>query len=452
MRHLIAILVLGLSVGAFVTDALSAPPVAARQTSRPADTAAAGSDKKPESPDEEDEKEKDRFFAITGATVHPMAGPTRTDVTILCKNGKIRAIGDELGLPDDARVLEADGYHVYPGLVAVSSIGVVGAEPPEDTSDVYSLSAVLALAGGITTVVTGNTAAKVNFGTLEDQVVKRDLFVSINYATRSPGSRRSLRASFDRLRQYLRDLEAYEEKKKTDSEAEPPGKSWIRGNNAKYLALLKRESVAVTSANTAHELIEVCDLATQYGIGVVVRGAYEGWTVAPRLARSGVAVIVTPRRRVDVDDERNRSTGSSITNAAVLHAHGVRLAIIPGRSAITTWGLAGRDLFHLPMEAAFAVRGGLPNQAAERAITIDAARILGIDHRVGSIEIGKDGDFVVCDGELLGYLTHARWTVVNGRIAYDKQKETLFDHIRPDGDLDAPPPDDHWPRRLGADW
>jgi imidazolonepropionase-like amidohydrolase len=104
---------------------------------------------------------------------------------------------------------------------------------------------------------------------------------------------------------------------------------------------------------------------------------------------------------------------------------------------------------HLPMEAAFAVRGGLSEDAAVRAITIDAARVLGIDHRVGSIEVGKDADFAIVDGQLLYYMTLVRWTVVNGRVAYDKQKETLLDHIRPGGDRNAPPPEDYWPRSLG---
>ena len=100
------------------------------------------------------------------------------------------------------------------------------------------------------------------------------------------------------------------------------------------------------------------------------------------------------------------------------------------------------------MEAAFAVRGGLPEEAAVQAITLDAARILGVDHRVGSIEVGKDADFAIVDGDLLHYMTLVRWTVVNGRVAYDKKKEGLLDHIRPDGDRNAPPPSDYWPRAL----
>jgi cytosine/adenosine deaminase-related metal-dependent hydrolase len=101
------------------------------------------------------------------------------------------------------------------------------------------------------------------------------------------------------------------------------------------------------------------------------------------------------------------------------------------------------------MEAGFAVRGGLPADAALRAVTLDAARILGIDHRVGSIEVGKDADLIICDGDLLHYMTHIHQAIVNGRIAYQKSADTLFSHIRPEGQLESPPPDDYWPRRLG---
>ena len=101
------------------------------------------------------------------------------------------------------------------------------------------------------------------------------------------------------------------------------------------------------------------------------------------------------------------------------------------------------------MEAAFAVRGGLSEAAAIEAITIEPARILGVADRIGSIEVGKDADFIVTDGDLLSYLTHVRWSVINGKVQYDKMEEGLLDHIRPGGDETPEPPDDHWPRRLG---
>ena len=66
--------------------------------------------------------------------------------------------------------------------------------------------------------------------------------------------------------------------------------------------------------------------------------------------------------------------------------------------------------------------------------------------------MGKDADFAITDGDLLHYMTLVQQTIVNGRVAYDKDEDSLYGHIRPAGDDDAPPPNDHWPRRLGEDW
>ncbi len=417
----------------------------------PAKTSTSDEAKKDADVGEEEKKKeppKDRFFAITGATVHTVTDGDLFGATILAKNGKIIDIGRSISLPEGSETLDATGFHVYPGFIAASGGNLLGSEPPDDTTDVFSLNMAIALAGGITTAVSGNTAANLTYGSVDDMIVRRDLFKSLRYASDNPDGRRKLRADFEKVRQYLRDLQAHEEKKKTDPQAKEPDKEWIKGDYDAYLKLLRNETIAVMDANTAHELIDICDLAERFGIRVVVRGAIEGWTVAPQLARAGVDVIITPRRTADRDDRLNRPNGPSIENAAILHRHGVRLAFVPAVATITLWGVAGRDLLHLNLEAAFAVRGGLPQDTALRAITIDAARILGIDHRVGSIEIGKDADFAVFDGDPLHYMSLVRWTVVNGRIVYDKQKDSLFSHIRPDGSRDAPPPDDYWPRRL----
>lgn len=411
--------------------------------------AAAEKDKKSEKETKKKEP-PDRYLVIRAGTLHTVTQGGLRGVSVLTKNGKIVEIAERVAVPPDAEVLDARRFHVYPGLVAVSSGGVLGSEPPDDTTDVFSLPMTIALAGGITTAVTGNTAAKLSHGELDDMVVRRELFKTLHYPTSDPRARRELREKFERVRQYLRDLEAYEEKKKLDPKAEAPDKDWLKGEYDTIHKLMRKDATALMDAGGAAELLAAADLAARYGFPLVVRGAVEGWTVAPQLSRARVSAIVTPRSSAAANERLNRPSGASIENAAILHRHGVPLAIIPGTSAITLWGLAGRDLLHLNMEAAFAVRGGLPNEAALRAITIDAARILGIDHRVGSIEPGKDADFAITDGDILHYMTHVRWTVVNGRIAYDKEKDTLYDHIRRGGDLDSPPPVDHWPRTLGG--
>jgi imidazolonepropionase-like amidohydrolase len=423
------------------------PPIPSRRPMSPSSTAPTSSTAPPKT--EESDQSDDEFFAVRGAIVHTVSGPTLYGPTVLCNRGKIVAIGHEVVVPEEAEVLDADGFHLYPGLVSVSSSGIVGSEPPEDNTNVYSLSMSLGLAGGVTSVVTGNTVAKLTFGTLDGHVIKRSVFHSLRYSTQDPSGRRQLRASLDRVRRYLRDLDDHAVKKSTDPSAQEPDKKWLQRDYATALKLLKHEIIAVADANTAQELTDLADLAERYGIRIVVRGAREGWVVAPAMARAGLRAVITPRTRRDPDERTNHPNGSSIENARILYDHGVPFAVLPLSTRISTSGLAGRDLMHLPMEAAFAVRGKLPEEVAIRAITLDAARILGVDHRIGSIDVGKDADFVIVDGELLHYMTLVRWTVVNGRIAYDKQKDSLLEHIRPDGDLDAPAPSDYWPRSLG---
>jgi imidazolonepropionase-like amidohydrolase len=393
-------------------------------------------------------KEKDRFLAVVHGRVHTLTGPVLERATVLAKNGVITAIGRDVPLPPDCEVVDAAGLEAYPGLIAAAAGGIHGASNPQDTTNVYGLNMLIALAGGITTALSGNDVAKLTFGTPQDMVLKANAFVSLSYTTRNPLERAQLRADLERVRTYLRDLQKYEREKAAKKDAKPPDKEWLKEKYENYRKLLQHEAVALVSAQETHELRDIAELASAYDFGVVVRGAYEGWTVAPWLGRAGVRAVITPRENREPDERANRPTGSSIENARILREHGVTVAVVPQTTTITLWGLAGRDLLQLNLEAGFAVRGGLSSEDALRTITIDAARVLGVDDRVGSLEVGKDADVVVCDGDLLHYMTQVRYTIVNGRVAYDKAKETLYAHIRPTGQREVPQFDDQWPRRL----
>ena len=395
----------------------------------------------------------DEYLAITGGTVHTVSGGVRHGITILCRNGRIVEMGPRVRIPEGATIVDATGHHVYPGLVAVQSSGIVGGGNPADSTDPFSFSMTLGLAGGITTAITGNGAAKLTFGTLDDHVLATNLWRSISYDTRNPRGRARLRGALDEAREHLRERARYELERRVNPDAKEPARP--RGQAAELLPLLTGEARALISANGVHEILQACDLADEYGIEIVILGGVEAWTVADRLGRSGVSVILRPRQISEPNENLMRENGSTIQNAAILHAHGVPVAVTPagslfgGGSGISLGGLAGRDNLHLPMAAAFTVRGGLSNADAIRTITLDAARVLGIDDRVGSIDVGKDADFAITDGDLLHYMTHVQWTIVNGRIAYDKSKDTLFSHIRPADDSAEAEPDDYWPRRLG---
>jgi len=432
----------------------------------PAKADADAKKKDDEKKDEDDDKVKpDRHLAIINGVVFPMSGrgsgigPVLDGATVLATNGKIAAVGHNIPIPDGAEIIDARGHRVYPGLVAVRSSGIVGGGDPSDTTDVFSLQMALALSAGITTVESGNNAVKLTFGSVDgdEMVLKRNLFVRLRYETSSPSQRRRVREDFERVRNYLRELEAHERakaKNPKDETLKEPDASFIRGPIAEYRRLIEGQAVASVDSDSAFSLLSYASLAEEFGFRMVVRGGAEAWTVSRELARANAMMIITPRTRQDADERMLRQTGARIQNASILDDRGLVMSFIPSGTwfsagdGISLMGLAGRDLLHLPMEAAFAVRGGLPPAVAIRAITLDAARILGIHQRVGSLEVGKDADICIKDGDLLSYTTQTLWTIVNGRVVYDKQNDTLFDHIRPDGDLTPPPPEDHWPRRL----
>ena len=206
------------------------------------------------------------------------------------------------------------------------SSGLVGSA---DGMDVFGLNMTLGLAAGITTAVTGADAVKLTWGTLEDAQLRGGLWESISYDTRSPQARRRLRAAFDRVRQYQRDLEAYEKEKAEDPDAKKPDDRWLRGQYATYQRLMKGETQALMRVDSAHQLLQACELAEQYGIEIIAYGATEGWTVAERMGRAGMSAVVLPRTSQLPNERVVRETGSSIQNAAILREHGVPVAVVP---------------------------------------------------------------------------------------------------------------------------
>lgn len=371
------------------------------------------------------------YLAVVGGDVYTVTRGVILNGTVLCKDGRILKVGQNIAIPEGARMVHAEGMRVYPGLVAVDSRGIIPGRGTDsvDSFDPFALYVDLALAGGLTTVQSRDTIGKLTRGTLDGHLVGTTSWVEINYSTSSPSGRRQTRARLETAREFLRDLRAYELDKQLGKKdlVEPDTK----GMPMDYVGLLKGERMARFRGNTASDLIAICELLEEFPMRSVIVGGREAWTMAPRIGRTGASMVLTPRAKDWADDELNRPSGWSIENARILWDSGVEFAILPGQAGISLGGLAGRDLLTLPMEVAFAIRGGLNQEAALRSVTLDAARILGVADRIGSIEVGKDADLIITDGDLFDYRTFVQWAVVNGRVAYDKQKASYFAHIRP---------------------
>ncbi len=390
-----------------------------------------------EKEEEKEEEDADRWHAIVGGDIHTGTGAVLKGATMLSLNGKIVELGYNVYVPEEAEVLNAEGFRVYPGLVAIASTGLFGSGGDlENSVDPYDQGMMLGLASGITSAVQGTEIAKLKRGSIEDLVMGKNFFQTMRYGSNSPRGKVDLRTKFEKAAEYLRILKVWEASKDPDKGKKPKTTGIDRG----VLAVLNGERRAYFSESQRGDLREIARLAQRFGFRPVINGGMEAWTVADELGRAGATVILTPRTRSSKDERLVREGGSSIENAAILHKSGVQVVVrTPSQGNSTMGGIAGSDILALPISAAFAMRGGLSEQAALEAITVVPARLCGVSHRIGSLQVGMDADCIVTDGDLLHYSTFVQWAVVDGRMVYDKQAEMYFAHIRPRTEVELAP-------------
>ena len=421
---------------------LTAAPAMAQPSSRPGSRP--GKSKPTVAKKTEKKADKDSsWLLIRNVDVFPVNGTIVRDGQILIRDDKIAAIGRDLETPDDCRVLDGDGMRAYPGLVALNGGGLVPSlrGGKGDNLDPKGTVIQLGLAHGITTVIAGTTAVKLDANATDDAILRSGLYTGMQYSRRNPGAKRSLREALRKALTYVRSSQSG----MSDKEKKAAMKEL--GSASRYVPLLEGKRIAVFNVDNYQDILDACELTESFGFRAVFRGATEGWTVPGHMGRANVSVILTPRRRVDPKEGLNRETGSNMANASILYDHGVVVGIATGRNNFDYDGGPGRDALSVAWDAGAAVSGGLPESAALKAITLNAARIFRLDDRIGSLEVGKDADIVICDGEMLHYKTQVYYAVVNGKISYDRNKVTLYRHIRP-RDPKLKKVEQWWPRPL----
>jgi imidazolonepropionase-like amidohydrolase len=173
--------------------------------------------------------------------------------------------------------------------------------------------------------------------------------------------------------------------------------------------LAKKRPLLVT-ANRAADIDAALRVAEEFGVRIVLDSAAEAYLAVDRIKAAGVPVIVHPTmRRAGMGETENLS----FETAATLRREGIPIALQSGYE-----GYVPKTRVAL-FEAAVAVANGLTTEEALAAITIDAAKILGVDGRVGSLAPGKDGDVAVFDGDPFEYVTHCTAVVIDGRMVSD---------------------------------
>lgn len=367
------------------------------------------------------EEEEDRWLHVTNIDLYPVTSAPMPSAEILVKNDKVVAIGRGLEVPEEAEVLDGLGYRCYPGLIALNGGQLVpSGGGPGDALDPDGLTTIMALAHGITTTLSNTTAVKLVAGTLEGAVLRQQLFQGLFYSSTRPQQKAKLRADLTKARDLHRGVLKGKDGKKPNI-----------GQAAQYLPLFEGKKTAVFNVTDTHSILEACELIETFGFRAVLRGCTEGWVVPGAVGRSGAYAMLIPRQTADPDEKLNRPTGSNMDNASILYNHGVPVIAATPQSRVNMDGQPGKDALAVAFSAASMVGGGLPEKAALEAVTITAARAYGLEDRIGSIEVGKDADFVIVTGEMLHYATMVQYAVVNGRVAYNRDEQPLYRHIRP---------------------
>ncbi|MCS6977756.1 MAG: amidohydrolase family protein [Gemmatales bacterium] len=190
--------------------------------------------------------------------------------------------------------------------------------------------------------------------------------------------------------------------------------------------LVEKKIPLRTDAASVEQIRTALALAKELGYAVILEGVHEAWLIPEELKEAQAQVILTPRSRRRPQLGKEDSTGSSIETAGILERTGVPFAVATLGNSVNLDGIPGRDLTSLMLEAAFAVRGGCSDDTALAAITINPARMLGLDKRIGSIEIGKDADLLILTGPPLDYHSHVDKALVGGKVYYDRVRENIY--------------------------
>lgn len=379
--------------------------------------------------------------AFRGARIIPIVGPTIERGVLVVDGGKITAVGamGSVTIPQGATVVDLAGKTIMPGLVDTHShIGdVEGADRSNPIQgDVRALDAInarsdhiqRARSGGVTTVnvmpgsghlMSGQTAyLKLRQGgTIGELLFCRDVLREIcggmkmangtnsRSAPPFPGTRAKsaalVRERFVKAREYREKLRAGEQ----DSTKRPARDLEMEA----LVEVLDGKRIVQHHTHRHDDVLTVLRLKEEFGFRVVLHHVSEAWKVAPEIAKAGVpcSIIV-----IDAPGGKQEAMGLSFESGAALEKAGVLTAFH------TDDGITDSRFFL--RSAGLAVRAGMSREKALEGLTIAGAKMLDLDQRVGSLEAGKDADFLVLSGDPLSIDTHVEQTWVEGKKLFDR--------------------------------
>jgi imidazolonepropionase-like amidohydrolase len=374
--------------------------------------------------------------AIRGEKVYTSAGPAIADGVVIIRDGKVQQVGpsSQVRIPAGFRLLQAKV--VTPGLIdAHTVVGLSGylnqthdqdqvertapLQPDLRAIDAYNPEERLVewvRSHGVTTMHTGHGPGVLVSGqtmivksrgrTVDEALMVPQAMIAVTIgesareATKGPGTRAKMVAL---LRTELIKAQEYDRKRETAAEDKKPA----RDLRLEALArVLKREVPLLVTVHRAQDIMSALRVAKEFNIRLVLDGAAEALLVLDQIKEARVPVIVHPTMARSGGETENLS----METAAKLKKAGIPFAF---QSGFESYVPKTRVVLY---EAAVAAANGLTFDEALAAATLDAARLLGISDRVGSLEPGKDGDVVLYDGDPFEYTSHVVGVVIQGEV------------------------------------
>lgn len=376
-------------------------------------------------------------IAVRGETVHTMAGDPITDGVVVIQDGTITAVGPAAStpIPEGMQVLTAPV--VTPGLIdAHSTVGLAGYLNQDDDQDQLDTSSPIqpqlrAIDAynpreklvewvrelGITTLHTGHgpgalvsgqtMVVKTTGDTVEDALMVERAMIAANFGSNAYGRDGGAPGTRSKQIAMLREAMVNAQNKSNASTDKKDEAAKTRNliDEVMQDVLAKKVPLMVT-AWRERDILNALRLKNEFDIDVVIDGAAEAYLVTDELKAAGVSVILHPPRARQFGDLQN----ASFDTAAKLRDAGVPFTFQSGyegyvpKTRVVLW------------EAAVAAANGLGMEGALKAITIDAAKVIGVSDKVGSLEVGKDGDVAMFEGDPFETTNRTLGVIIDGVV------------------------------------
>ncbi len=375
--------------------------------------------------------------------------------TVLIRDGKIEAVGANLAIPPEAKVIDARGLWVYPGLIdAQTQLGLVEISGVEATRDLIEPSDAItphmhtrdaihaeselievARVNGITTALvvpaeTNTVSGQSTFihlagANVAELIFVPDVALHINFGPQTrreegkfPSSRMGLIAQ---LRQTLLDAQNYQEQKKraeqaAEGEKEAGPRAFKRDLKLEaFLPYLNREKPVVVAAREASDIKTIVRLLQEFNLRLVLNHITYTQDILDEIAAWKVPVLVGPIYSMPREEQRYDAV---FRLPAELHRRGIKFAFQSNDA---------HGVRSLPYQAGYAVAWGLPYEEALKALTIYPAEIFGVADQVGSLEPGKLANVVIADGDPLEPRTVVKYVFIKGQeVPLDTRQLRLY--------------------------